>query len=100
MLLFQRHPEGTGHPLTLLGGRGKGPEKGEGLREGSSTTHVSLRRREEGEKEVGVLGRARAMEPGALGSSHSSVRDNCMIWENHFLGFTLGLSFSIWKMEL
>lgn len=94
MLLFQRHPEGTGHPLTLLGGRGKGPEKGEEASGREQTTHV------EGEQEVGVLGRARAMESGALDSSHSSVSDNCVTWENHFLGFTLGLSFSIWKMEL
>lgn len=77
---------------------GRGQKKARSLQEGSSTTYnISLRRTQEGGD---VMGRALAMKPGALGSSPSFTRDNCMILGNHFLGLTPGLSFSIWKMEL
>lgn len=53
--------------------------------------NISLRRMEEGGKGGDVLGKELAMQSGALGSSPSFIRDNCMIWGNHFLGFTPAL---------
>jgi len=62
------------------------------LQEGNGTTYnISLRIMEEGGEGGDVLGRALAMKAGALGSSPRFIRDNCMIWGNHFLGFTPGL---------
>lgn len=56
----------------VLATRGKRPEKGESLQEGSNTTHtIPLRRTEEGGKGGAFMGRAPAMTPGALGSSPS-----------------------------